>query len=91
MYFLMRYIFPIQGQAAYANKLAELCCGAPKLDFLPVKYTKPATFRWKDEPYHVSAEYGKRSSSNKAQGVIFMELASLMSLVLLIFGLLELC
>lgn len=88
-HFIMRCIFPVQGQAAYADKLAELCCGAPKLDFLPVKYTKPSTFRWKDEPQQKSSVFKKPASLEKAQSVIFMELASLVSLVFLVFGLVE--
>lgn len=85
MHFLMRYVFPVQGQASYADKLADLCCGAPKLNFLPVKYTKPATFKWKDEPGHASSVLKKQASLNNAQDVIIMELASLLSLVLFIF------
>ena len=39
----------------FADDLADLCSGAPKFNFLPVKYDKPATFKWKDEPSHVPA------------------------------------
>jgi hypothetical protein len=88
-HFIMRYVFPVQGQASYADKLAELCCGAPKLEFLPVSYPNPATFKWKDEPQHVPAEPKKHSIWGKAQKGVVMELASLLSvvfLVIIVFG-----
>ena len=45
IHFIMRCVFSIQRQAAYVDKLAELCCEAPRIHFLPVKYrSKPATF-----------------------------------------------
>ncbi len=45
----MLYLIPMLGFGFVADQLAEFCSGAPKLDFLPLKYGKPATFPWKDE------------------------------------------
>jgi hypothetical protein len=84
-HFIMRYVFPIQGQAAYADKLAELCCGAPKFDFLRVNYRLPATFPWKDEPVRKLIGFDGRLKSKAAKRGIAIELASLMALVFLIF------
>jgi hypothetical protein len=88
-HFIMRYVFPAQGQASYADKLAELVCGAPKLDFLPIKYSNHSTFKWKDEAPHVSSTTSlkKQLVLGKAQNFVVMELASLFSLVLLFFTL----
>ena len=85
---IMRYIFPVMGQASYADKLADLCSGAPKLDFLPVRYNKPATFRWKDGSRDPKppTEVQTHRKGNKMQRIVFMELASLMSIVLFIFS-----
>ncbi|OCK84466.1 FAD binding domain-containing protein [Lepidopterella palustris CBS 459.81] len=45
----MMYLVPLLGFSTFANSLAELCAGAPKFDFIPIKYTKKATIPWKDE------------------------------------------
>lgn len=83
-HFAMRCVFPIQGMATYADQLGELCSTAPKFDFLPVRYTKPATIKWKDEVDPVPA---KRTSIPKSKrGSLFMELASLLSLLLIFFS-----
>lgn len=84
-HFIMRYIFPIQGQAAYADKLAELCCGAPKFEFLPVTYKLPASFAWKDERKKITAASEASLISNKKHKGVVMELTSLTALMLLFF------
>ena len=86
MQFIMRCIFPIQGQAAYADKLANLCCGAPRIEFLPVKYSNPATIPWKDEHSSAPSMTVKEFLDfDKTQKVVLMELVSLLSLVLLFY------
>ncbi|KAJ2992880.1 hypothetical protein NUW58_g2021 [Xylaria curta] len=47
--FTMKYLWPIQGQGFYADKLADLCAGAPKFNFLPVTYKLPASYKWRDD------------------------------------------
>lgn len=88
-HFIMRYVFPLQGQAAYADKLAELCCGAPKFDFLRVNYRLPATFAWKDEPGRQLVGFNGGMKSRAAKRGIAIELASLIVLVFLIFRVFE--
>jgi len=45
----MMYLLPMLGPRFVANSLADFCAGAPKLDFVPLKYSKTAKFHWKDE------------------------------------------
>lgn len=87
-HFIMRCVFPVQGQAAYADKLADLCAGAPKLDFLPTKYDKPATFQWRDEVIRVATGQKVMSGSEKrtTQKLLMTELASLLTLMLVFFA-----
>ena len=86
-YFIMRCVFPIQGQATYADKLASLCAGAPKLEFLPVRYDKPATLQWRDEGIRLATTQSVMSGSVKriTQKLLVTELASLLSLILMFF------
>ena len=86
-YFIMRCVFPIQGQAAYADKLASLCAGAPKLEFLPVRYKNHATFQWRDEGIRLATTERVMSGSVKrlTQKLLVTELASLLSLMLMFF------
>jgi hypothetical protein len=82
-WFAMRCVFPATGMKPYADALADLCSGAPKINFLPVKYSKAATFKWKDEPDHVPARLSK--DPLKSRKNLLMELASILSLVFLVF------
>ena len=86
-HFIMRCIFPMQGQATYADKLASLCAGAPKLDFLPVKYGKPAIFQWRDEEIQLATTQKIMFGSERktTQKLLVTELASLLSLMLMFF------
>lgn len=88
-HFIMRCVFPVQGQAAYADKLADLCAGAPKLDFLPTKYDKPASFQWRDEVIRMATDQKVKSGigNRTTQKLLMTELASLISLMLLFFNL----
>jgi hypothetical protein len=66
-HFTMRVMVPLLGQSTFADKLAELVSGAPKFDFLPVKYPSVATtYQWKDE---IQAEVARGSgkSAGKVQ------------------------
>jgi hypothetical protein len=44
-------------QSTFADQLAELISGAPKFDFLPIKYHRVGIYHWKDE-----VEQDKQSS-----------------------------
>ena len=83
MHFIMRYIFPVQGQATYADELADLCSGAPKFSFLPAVYNKKATFQWKDEPRYITAQKGKKTTWSRAVDTVLVQIASLLSLLVL--------
>lgn len=83
-HFAMRCVFPVQGMATYADQLGELCSTAPKFDFLPVRYTKPATIKWKDEADHIPTK--PTSLGKSKRGSLFMDLASLLSLLLIVFS-----
>ncbi|KAI5460578.1 FAD binding domain-containing protein [Mariannaea sp. PMI_226] len=83
-WFAMRCVFPITGMAPYADLLGDLCSGAPKIKFLPVKYTKPATIKWKDEPDHVPAKLDSKDPAKYLRHLL-AETASLLSLVIFIF------
>lgn len=50
---IMRWIIPAVGMTFLADVMADLCAGAPKISFLPVKYDRPAAYKWKDEPGNV--------------------------------------
>lgn len=56
-YITMMYLVPMLGFSIFADSLSELCAGAPKFDFIPVKYDKPATVKWRDEEYEKNDEY----------------------------------
>ncbi|EFQ99799.1 FAD binding domain-containing protein [Nannizzia gypsea CBS 118893] len=88
-HFIMRYIFPVQGQASYADKLASLCCSAPKFDFLPVNYPNPSTFKWMDELEHeVTKPKGHLAIQGKLSSGGFAKVTSLLAAVFFIFILL---
>lgn len=83
-WFAMRCVFPTTGMKPYADSLGDLCSGAPKIKFLPIEYKKLATMKWKDEPDHVPAEESM-GPLLKPRNDLAMDLASLLSLVLLVF------
>lgn len=53
---VMRWLLPTVGMTFLADMMADLCAGAPKISFLPVRYDQPATYRWKDDPKHIVAQ-----------------------------------
>lgn len=88
-HFIMRVIFPLIGQAVYANQLADLCAGAPKFNFLPIEYPNPSTFAWKDEAVGQSQGSEKQPQSvdggKKPPRYVAMELGSLLLILVLFF------
>lgn len=48
-YIIMRWVVPLQGVKPMADQLAELCAGAPKFDFIPLKKQRSGTIKWKDD------------------------------------------
>ncbi|KAM5486148.1 hypothetical protein MaudMau93_005065 [Microsporum audouinii] len=88
-HFIMRYIFPIQGQASYADKLASLCCSAPKFDFLSVNYPNPSTFKWKDGLQHEDTKPKEHLAiQGKIPSGVFAKLTPLLAAVIFVFILL---
>ncbi|KAF1978068.1 FAD binding domain-containing protein [Bimuria novae-zelandiae CBS 107.79] len=86
MHFMMRVMFPIPGQARYANQLAEFVSGSPKFDFLPVAYTLPATYGWKDESTPINTTKKKQwKIGSSVTDVTVTEMISLALLTLLFF------
>lgn len=68
-HFTMRVMVPLLGQSTFADKLAELVSGAPKFDFLPVKYPSVATtYQWKDE---IQAEVARVSGQSRQEAMVF--------------------
>ena len=90
-HFIMRVIFPLTGQAVYADQLADLCAGAPKFNFLPMEYPNPSTVAWKDEiadQYEGSEKMQPLSKrGGKLQQYVTMELVSLLFILVLFFTL----
>jgi hypothetical protein len=60
----MMYILPYKGFSVLADPLANMSAGAPKFDFIPVKYNKIATVKWKDEGDPVSKGHGEGKVSS---------------------------
>lgn len=88
---IMRVIFPLTGQAVYADQLADLCAGAPKFNFLPMDYPNPSAFPWKD--VIVDQSQGSKELKqplNKLGGntqrYVAMELVSLLFILALFFS-----
>ncbi|KAI1825904.1 FAD binding domain-containing protein [Xylaria intraflava] len=65
-YLIMRYVWPLTGQGVYADLLAELCAGAPRFEFLPMVYTRPATYKWRDDPNHAATPYANSAITRHA-------------------------
>ena len=59
---IMLYLIPILGFNFIADDLAAFCAGAPKLNYLPVHYNKPATVPWQDEEECLVADKAQSSS-----------------------------
>jgi hypothetical protein len=55
----MMYILPYKGFSVLADPFADMSAGALKFDFIPVKYNKIATVKWKDEGDPGSKGYGE--------------------------------
>ncbi|KAF7562291.1 hypothetical protein G7046_g1840 [Stylonectria norvegica] len=81
-WFAMRCVFPVTGMKPYADSLGDLCSGAPKIKFLPVKYTRSATMKWKDERDHVPAKVEAKNAATHPWNLT-AEVASLFSLAVL--------
>ncbi len=87
----MLYILPYKGFSILADPLAKMSAGAPKFDFIPVKYNKIATVKWKDEDEgdHVSKgstegkfNYHKDKASNSSALLLGSTCIALLSLFL---------
>ncbi|KAI0456729.1 FAD binding domain-containing protein [Xylaria acuta] len=89
-HFIMRCIFPVQGQATYADQLADLVSGSPKFDFLPVTYPLPSTVKWKDERRQVTQITDEKAivwgQVTKGNLLEMISLAFIMLLPFIIFG-----
>lgn len=90
-HFIMRVIFPLTGQAVYADQLADLCAGAPKFNFLPMEYPNPSTVAWKDEIVGQNKGSEKMQLLSKLGGkpqrYVTMELVSLLFILVLFYTL----
>lgn len=91
-HFIMRVIFPLTGQAVYADQLADLCAGAPKFSFLPVEYPNSSTFAWKDEVLDGNEDSERQTQLvskpwGKTQRYVAMELVSLLFTLVVFFKL----
>lgn len=80
-HFIMRWIVPIRGLGAMATDLAELVSGAPKFDFIPLKYPHPASVTWKDEVMGVVKKAEKRVSGGMQELVSLLMGAFSLSLL----------
>jgi hypothetical protein len=88
-HFMMRVMFPVLGQASQADQLADFVSGSPKLEFLPVTYTLPASYSWKDESNIVTATKKQWKIGSSVSDVTMMEMLSLVLLTLLFFTVFE--
>ncbi|RYP77149.1 hypothetical protein DL769_003494 [Monosporascus sp. CRB-8-3] len=91
-WFLMRWVFPhAGGQTFIADLMADLCARAPKFNFLPVVYSKTATYKWQDDMDHHPVQLPKRSSwllnvkMKNAMGLEFFACIFVILLLSLIF------
>jgi hypothetical protein len=86
----MLYILPYKGFSVLVPPLANMFARAPKFDFIPIKYDKTATVKWKDEidPILECLKEGKLNGSKdtiKSNGALLLGTACVALLSLFVF------